>query len=670
MDTLLTINISFSVLLLMVAIYLKDPSDFSTFPSVILLGTAFRLALSVGTTRLILSEANAGSIIETFGDFVISGSIAIGLVIFLIITVVQFLVVTKGAERVAEVAARFTLDALPGKQMTIDAQVKAGDIDPEEGALQRAKLDINSQFFGAMDGAMKFVKGDAIAGIIIIIINLLGGAAVGVQLHGLSLGESISTFAILTVGDGLVAQIPALLMSLSAGIIVTRVTSAQSRDLGNDIFTEVVADPRVPAIAAGVIILIGLVPGFPTLTFVAFACVLFASSIFLKNRMKAERIAEAASEDIADETQQSDDNHEFRKSQLGESERIKILLGREIQSHFDVAELERQLVERFWVFYAASGIRFSFPKIVTDDPDILSNQWKVALDDVPLLTGTLKPNEVLVTSDRNEVEELLELETVSVFESPIISGVWVSKQHLPKIEQMSLNMMAAEDVLSLVTFRSFEQNVGTIFTLSELNEYLNSLREVDATTMELIEEEMALPSLSKLFGLLVQDGVPLRPPELVISSLHHWIHSLSEPTSAVLAECMRGALKRQMCHRISGKAGVLGLLLVSPGLERKIRKGMRNANQFLDDSLVDGLVFEPELNDAIVASFKAEEAKTRNSQYQPVIILPADLRHRFRVFMSANDVHLPVLAPHEVAKEVLSLPIGVIEDSNEGQIAA
>jgi len=236
----------------MVAVYLKHPSDFSTFPSVILIGTAFRLALSVGTTRLILSDADGGQIIETFGDFVVSGSVAIGLVIFLIITVVQFLVVTKGAERVAEVGARFALDALPGKQMSIDADVRAGNIEQEEATKLRKRLDKDSQFFGAMDGAMKFVKGDAIAGLIIIIINLVGGIAVGVSIHGLSFGGAVQVYSLLTIGDGLVAQIPALIMSLCAGVVVTRAANGDNVDLGTDIFKELIADPRVPACLHGV----------------------------------------------------------------------------------------------------------------------------------------------------------------------------------------------------------------------------------------------------------------------------------------------------------------------------------------------------------------------------------------------------------------------------------
>ncbi|MEP5376020.1 MAG: flagellar biosynthesis protein FlhA, partial [Hyphomicrobiales bacterium] len=266
-DILLSLNLSLAVVLLMMAVYLKHSSDFSTFPSVILISTAFRLALSIGTTRMILSEADGGQIIGVFGDFVVGGNVAIGLVIFLIVTVVQFLVVTKGAERVAEVGARFALDALPGKQMSIDADVRAGIVNAEEGEKMRRRLDKDSQFFGAMDGAMKFVKGDAIAGLIIIAINLIGGIAVGVVSHGMTFGGAVSIYSLLTIGDGLVAQIPALLMSMCAGVIVTRVASPDNVDLGTDIAGELLADFRVTSIAAIIVGMIGFIPGFPMFTF-------------------------------------------------------------------------------------------------------------------------------------------------------------------------------------------------------------------------------------------------------------------------------------------------------------------------------------------------------------------------------------------------------------------
>ena len=243
-DVLIALNIGISMLLMMVAVYIRAPVEFSTLPAVILITTAFRLSLSITTSRMVLVQADAGDIIRTFGDFVIAGNVVVGLVVYLIITIVQFVVITKGSERVAEVAARFSLDALPGKQISIDTDLKNGDIDQNEARRRRGLLQKESQLYGAMDGAMKFVKGDAIASLIIIVVNLLGGIAIGCLQHGLSFSEAVRTYSLLAVGDGLVAQIPALLVSLTAGVVVTRVTSDEEGNLGRDIAAQLAAHCR------------------------------------------------------------------------------------------------------------------------------------------------------------------------------------------------------------------------------------------------------------------------------------------------------------------------------------------------------------------------------------------------------------------------------------------
>jgi type III secretion protein V len=266
-DTLLAFNLGVSVLLLMVAFYLQTPVQFSTLPAVILIATVFRLSLSIAITRLVLVQADAGEIIRTFGEFVVAGNIMVGLVIFLIITIVQFIVITKGAERIAEVAARFSLDAMPGKQMAIDADFRSGEIDQATARQRRRALEQESQLYGAMDGAMKFVKGDAIAGLVIIVINLVGGLVIGVMQHGMSFAQAGQTYSILTVGDGLVAQIPALFVSITAGTVVTRVSGGDADSLGGEIALQLGKDSRALWLAATIALLIGCIPGFPTVIF-------------------------------------------------------------------------------------------------------------------------------------------------------------------------------------------------------------------------------------------------------------------------------------------------------------------------------------------------------------------------------------------------------------------
>ena len=271
-DVLIGFNFFYSLLILVGALYISTPAQFSSLPSIILLGTLFRLALAITTTRLILTQADAGQIVEAFGSFVVGGDVLVGLVVFLIITIAQFVVITKGAERVAEVGARFALDAMPGKQMSIDNEARSGDIDQQEARRRRDDLERESQFYGAMDGAMKFVKGDAVAGLIIIAINLAGGLTIGSFQRGLTVGEAAHTYSLLTVGDGLISQIPALMMAVAAGAVVTRVPSAQHpQDLGSEILGQLAASDRALALAAAILFGFGLVPGFPLAVFWALA---------------------------------------------------------------------------------------------------------------------------------------------------------------------------------------------------------------------------------------------------------------------------------------------------------------------------------------------------------------------------------------------------------------
>ena len=262
-DFLLATNLGLAVVLLMMSMYINSVLSFSTFPSMLLFTTLLRLGLNITTSRLILLQADAGEVITTFGNFVVGGNLIVGMVVFMIITIVQFIVIAKGSERVAEVAARFTLDAMPGKQMSIDADMRAGVIDIDQAKKRRNLVEKENQLYGAMDGAMKFVKGDAIAGMIVIGVNMIGGVSVGVLQHGMEVGEALKTYSILTIGDGLVSQIPALLIAITAGIIVTRVSTDESQALGGDIGNQILSQPKALMIGGGLLLLFALIPGFP-----------------------------------------------------------------------------------------------------------------------------------------------------------------------------------------------------------------------------------------------------------------------------------------------------------------------------------------------------------------------------------------------------------------------
>jgi len=620
-DVLLAANLSLAVVLMIVAIYLKSPSDFSTFPTVILIGTAFRLALSIGTTRLILTEADAGQIIETFGDFVVGGIVAVGLVIFLIITVVQFLVVTKGAERVAEVGARFALDALPGKQMSIDADIRAGTLTADEGALVRKKLDRDSQFFGAMDGAMKFVKGDAIAGLIIIVINLVGGLIVGTTMMGFSLSESVAVFSLLTIGDGLVAQIPALMMSLCAGIIVTRATNDENKDLGSDIIKELLSDIRVPSVSAGVVLLMGFIPGFPTFVFAGVAALLMLSWFFSRRLAIA---IQAEADDLEDAAQADEDVKDGTIENQKTSDRFKVFVGSGIAAHINLDDLRKSIENSFGQLAYARGITFPAPRV-----------------------------EVRDVVDIHEL--ILELDEV----------VWVPAQYRAALNELKLEPASVEIAMSKLVFRIYEQNLGLLFSKDEYEVFENTLIEIDPDGVQLVKSALPNSGLMQTLRFLIEDGVPLRPARLVLDALVHWTQTNPGGGPVLISECLRGSLKRQLCHLISGPENVLGVAMIDPELEALARKSVADAKKTGHLASVDGLMFDSDQVDAIIEAFRSLTTIEEHRRKQLAIVTSTDIRRRLRNFLAANNIHVPVLAAHEISSDVMTCPIQLVRMPKE-----
>lgn len=662
-DVLLAANLSLAVVLMVVAIYLKSPSDFSTFPTVILIGTALRLALSIGTTRLILTEADAGQIIETFGDFVIAGSVAVGLVIFLIITVVQFLVITKGAERVAEVGARFALDALPGKQMSIDADIRAGSLSAEEGSVLRKKLDRDSQFFGAMDGAMKFVKGDAIAGLIIIVINLVGGLIIGTTIMGFGLAESMAVFSLLTIGDGLVAQIPALMMSLCAGIIVTRVTHGENKDLGSDIFQELLSDIRVPSVSAAIVLLMGFIPGFPTLVF-AIAAGLLLLSWFFSRRLAALAEREAAeTEDAADAANLDAANGTIDNSVT--SDRFSVLIGSGLAAVINLDGLRQSIENSFSQLAYARGIAFPPPQIVVNNAVGLQD-IVLELDEVPIYQDTIPADALLVEAgleclpligcNNDSAKQVNWLDTV---------GVWIPNEYRAALQDLNLDISQVEVAMAKLAFRVYEQNLGLLFSKTEYKAFMAAINEIDPESVELVKTALPGSALMQTLRYLVEDGVPLRPARLVLDALVHWTQANPGAGAVLISECLRGSLKRQLCHLISGPENVLGVAMIDPELEALARKSVADAKRTGNLASVDGLMFDTEHVDAIVNAFRSLTTIEEHRRKQLAIVTSTDIRRRLRNFLAANNIHVPVLAAHEISSDVMTCPIQLVRMPKE-----
>ncbi len=658
-DVLLAVNMSLSIMLLLVGIYLKNPSDFSTFPSVILIGTAFRLALSIGTTRLILTEAEGGEIIETFGEFVVGGYVAVGLVIFLVITVVQFLVVTKGAERVAEVAARFALDAMPGKQMSIDADIRAGTLDAATGEKMRQLLNKESQFFGSMDGAMKFIKGDAIAGLIIVAINLIGGMVVGVAIHGMTFAESAALFSLLTVGDGLVAQIPALLMALCAGVIVTRATGPDNLDLGSDIGRELMADPRVPAVASVLVFGLGFIPGFPIVIFSIGGAALATLALVLTRRKRAmaqeekDRLELAAQEVTTQESATA-----VAASVTPKNIRFRICLGEELAGRLDLAEMQHKLEGQFAHLCHRTGVQFATPEVLVQ-PRLAARTVSVELDEVPLFADTLPPDGVLfgVSADAAMAAGVA---APQVLHWPTVEGVAVTDIGAMLLEAAGHQPLELQDVLLEQVFRLFERNIGTLFSRREFDLLMADFVAEDEAGMAQVDQMSKRPVLFQVFQTLIEDGVPLRPARLVIEALQYWTQMPEISAAPILSDCLRGSLKRQMAHSLIGPEGMLGVVLMDPEFETTLRKLAGEARKSPATAGFEGLPMPTEMIEPALSEFRRIAYAKREPGHHVVVVIGADLRRRLRNFLAANNIQLPVFAPHEIPSEVRTFPVEVL----------
>ncbi len=673
MDTFIGLNITLAVLLLMVSIYLKSPSDFTTFPSIILYGTAFRLAISIATTRLILTEASAGQIIDTFGKFVISGNIIVGLVIFLIITIVQFVVITKGSERVAEVAARFCLDAMPGKQMSIDVQVRSGALSEEQGIAKRAKLDRSNQFFGAMDGAMKFVKGDAMAGLIITAINLIGGIAVGMIMHGFSLGQSATVYSLLTIGDGLVAQIPALFMSLCAATLVTRITDADSKDLGTELFGQLAMYRQALIVAGTVVLGMALIPGFPWIVFVSFAAILYVTAYLVPESPESEELEGAPS--VADDLittdvagtatyaqgvqgQDAQGMQAANATPLRKSERIILYLSKELQKIVDKDQgyVFRDNLYREWA--KKSGVEFPVFDIV-EDSLLAPYAMRVEFDGVPAIKYTLPEDSSFFTASPDIAPLLPKGSTETEIDWLGPRGVWVPNSALEENEELLDLRVPVGHAIMEVPFRVAEQFSGQLFSRVELGYFLRIVEAKDSDLISNLIETLGLAKLHNILRKLIEDGVPLAPQRVVLETLYHWIAKSED--ADLLVEAVRAAMHRQISYSVADDKGIMAVILLSAETENQIRQFSINA----EDPTDQGIMFPPHVSEEILTQFYTVTSSGPDRGRRLAVVTSTDIRRIFRNFLVAHNIHYPVISYQEISNEIQPQPVAMIRLNEE-----
>ncbi|QPC42956.1 type III secretion system export apparatus subunit SctV [Kaustia mangrovi] len=656
-DALISANMATSVLILLVAFYVAQPLDFSSLPSVILMATLFRLAITITTSRLILLQADAGEIVSTFGAFVIGGSIAVGLVIFLIITIAQFVVITKGAERVAEVAARFTLDALPGKQMSIDADLRNGDIDQAEARRLRHRLERESQLYGAMDGAMKFVKGDAIAGLVVIVVNLLGGLAIGTLQHGMSLGQAAQTYSLLTVGDGLVAQIPALLVSVAAGTVITRVASDEESNLGAQIAGQLSRDARALALAAAILVVLSLVPGFPAPVFLAMAAI-FATGAYVQYRSRAPRMAglrPVAAELVEHEGRggppELAEGEETRA--LGPPARVIVRMGAGLSgvvSEEAFAPLAQRIRHRL-----RDDLGVEVPGIdMRRDAGLCDQRFRIDLEGAPIAEAEIPQGRILVEDEAAH----LELAGVEHEEGPPLAGrrkaLWVDAVHGDTLTAAGVTTLGPLEAVGRALEHAMRSYAGHFVGIQETGRLLAAMEADYADLVKEAQGVVPLQKMAEILRRLVDEDVPIRNMRLILEALVEW--GQREQDVVLLTEYVRMALKRQICFRMADRNRVIAAYVLERPVEEMLRAAVRStsAGAFLNISDDGARILVGQIEQALAET---------EADAEPVVLAAMDVRRHARALLARHEIDLAVLSYQELAPEFSVQPLATITKS-------
>lgn len=638
-DFLIGLNIVIAILVFMGSFYIERILNFSTFPALLLITTLFRLALSISTSRLILVQADAGAIIASFGEFVIGDSLVVGFVIFAIVTIVQFIVITKGSERVAEVAARFSLDGMPGKQMSIDGDLKAGVIDAKEARERRSTLERESQLYGSFDGAMKFIKGDAIAGIIIIFVNFLGGIAIGVGQLGMDMSEALSTYTLLTIGDGLVAQIPALLIAIGAGFIVTRVNGDEA-NLGRNMMTQLLGHPFVLAITALLAVGVAMLPGFPVAVFLIIASALVAL-LFFRYRLEKNTSGTAAVTPLASE--QGD-----TESGLGLIENVDDMATETVALMLLVpsARVEElraaQLCERFRSqFFIDYGIRIPQPQLRGAD-SLPLGQVAVLINEVRADQFDIHFDLLRVVDYRPELEHL-GLDMITGVDSNRQASVWVRSTEREKLQNLGHQLRPAYDEFYRCLVTLLARNISEFFGVQESKVLLDEMEVRYPDLVKEVYRHASVQKVAELLQRLVAERISVRNMKLILETLAHW--ASREKDVIALVEHVRGGLARYISNKFAN-GNDLRVLLLSPEFEDVVRKGIRQTSggSFLN--------LEPSASEDLMDRLAVGLDSLHIPQKDMVILASVDVRRYIKKLIEGRFRELDVVSFGEISDAI------------------
>ncbi len=644
LDLLLATNIAVAVTILLVSLYTNEPLDFSVFPSLLLIVTLYRLALEVSATRLILLTADGGKVIRAFGQFVVGGNYVVGIVVFIILMIIQFVVITNGAGRVAEVAARFTLDAMPGKQMSIDADLNAGLLTEDEARQRRRNVEIEADFYGAMDGASKFVKGDAIAAIVIVLVNIFGGFAIGMWQLGMPLSQALQTYTLLTVGEGLVAQVPALLISTATGIIVTRTTS--DADMGQDVFVQLGSNRRALGVVSGLLFMFALVPGLPKIPFFVMGTALAAAIWYsrheqaaLDEEAPAEQEALRAPEDVAS---------------LLQVDPLELEIGYSLVPLVDVQQggnlLDRVTTIRRQV---ALDMGVVLPKIrIRDNLRLSPNTYVIKMRGEPIAQGDLMMNHLLaMPSSRTDQD----VEGVSTQEPAFgLPAKWISPSQSDRAEMLGYTVVDPLSVLATHLTEAVKKHAPEILSRQDVKELLDNLRPHYPAVLEgLVPDLVSVSDIQAVLRNLLVERVPIRDLVTILET----IASFSRDTrdADFLSERVRQALSRTLTNQYKSADGSLHVLTLSPQTDHLLQEGLATTE-------VGGL---PQIGPAEVQILlqrigKAMEVLARDGHH-PTLLCSATVRLTLRRLTERALPNLAILSYNEVSPDVEVITGGVVD---------
>lgn len=679
LDFLLAFNLTFSLVVLLVSVYSAHPLEFSAFPALLLVTTLLRLALNVSSTRLILLHGYAGEIIARFGDFVVGGEPVVGFLVFLILVIIQFVVITRGAERIAEVAARFTLDAMPGKQMSIDADLSAGLITEEEAGRRRKQIEKEADFYGAMDGASKFVKGDAVAGLIITVLNLLGGMAMGVSRDGLPVGEAARKYALLTVGDGLVAQVPALLISTAAGMIVSR--AASEHDLGRDVAGQISGQPKVLSLAAAALIFFGLIPGFPKLPFFALAGAMGAlAKVCAPVSVAGERWGArdggrgpmpepkggAAGTARPGDRLEDWSNPEVLRT-LMEVDPICIELGYSLLFLANPSQggdllartsgLRRQL---------AQELGFVLPPVrIRDDlVGLEPTEYVIKLKGIKVAGGKLLPGHCLAMNASHPPAPPEGVPAVPAREPVFgVEAWWIPEEYRDSPELGAFTVVEPSTVLTTHLAEVVKAHAHELLGRQETRNLLDALRlSHPALVDDLVPGVVSVGLVQKVLQGLLREGIPIRDLVGILEAVADASRTTQEAWRIV--EMVRQSMKRQIALAYGFTDGRASAIVLDPATEHEMLSACAGSNEPV------AVPLQPDDLRKFVGALTGLVQKATSSGKTPVIVCAPPLRPHLRKLLDLLDLRIQVASYAEMAPDVRLEPIGVLKiDGSEGQKA-